>query len=211
MCIYIEPGIGAVSTQSWVNPYLAVASLAAMRAASDASRALAMATSEDPDLQLRQIGAIAGSGHGAAFTGKDCTGWCGHLTGSDYAIQGNMLISAATLDSMLLAWRNSEVMELAERLMLALEAGDQDGGDFRGKQSAALKVMHQEIYATVDVRVDEHADPVVELRRVFEVAKQQLIPFVQGMPSQFGESISLPQSVMNMLLKSPASRFKFSD
>ena len=211
MCIYIEPGVGAVSTQSWVNPYLAVAALASMREAPDAQRALENAISGDPDFRLRQIGAIAASSHGAAFTGEGCTGWCGHLTGSDYAIQGNMLISAETLESMLRAWHGSAAMELAERLMLALQAGDQAGGDFRGKQSAALKVMDREVYATVDLRVDEHVDPVVELRRVFEVAKRQLIPFVQGMPRQHGQPVPLPQSVMNMLLKSPASRSNLLD
>jgi len=206
MCIYIEPGVGAVSTQSWVNPYLAVAALALMRDTPNAYSTLKKATSGDPDLHLRQIGAIASSGPGAAFTGEGCTGWCGHLTGIDYAIQGNMLIGADTLESMSQAWQSSEALDLAERLMLALQVGDQAGGDFRGKQSAALKVMGREVYASVDLRVDEHAEPVAELRRVFEVAKQQLIPFVQGMPRLHGQSVTLPESVMSMLLKSPASR-----
>jgi uncharacterized Ntn-hydrolase superfamily protein len=206
LCIYIEPGVGAVSTQSWVNPYLAVAALAAMRDQAEAQHALELALSRDADLHLRQIGAVAARGHGAAFTGDSCTGWCGHLTGTDYAIEGNMLVGAETLAAMSRAWHESCDMALAERLLLALEAGGNAGGDRRGKQSAAIKVMGTEVYALVDLRVDEHLEPVAELRRIFEVAKLQLIPFVQGMPRLHGQPLALPESVMRMLLKCPADR-----
>jgi uncharacterized Ntn-hydrolase superfamily protein len=117
-----------------------------------------------------------------------------------------MLTGPQTLEAMQKVWLINSSMELAERLMQVLEAGDQAGGDFRGKQSAALKVMGKEIYAEVDLRVDEHCEPVVELRRILEVAKQQLLPFVQGMPKRYGMSTALSESVMQMLLKSPASR-----
>jgi uncharacterized Ntn-hydrolase superfamily protein len=206
MCIYIDPGIGAVSTQSWVNPYLAIETLAFIKEKCDASQALEKAIAGDPDSRLRQIGAIGISGVGAAFTGANCTNWNGHLVGADYAIQGNMLTGPQTLEAMQKVWLINSSMELAERLMQVLEAGDQAGGDFRGKQSAALKVMGREIYAEVDLRVDEHYEPVSELRRVLEVAKQQLLPFVQGMPKRHGTSTALSDSVMQMLLKSPASR-----
>ncbi|HQT07007.1 MAG TPA: DUF1028 domain-containing protein [Polaromonas sp.] len=206
MCIYIQPGIGAVSTQSWVNPYLAMEALASMHEKADASQALAKAIADDPDSRLRQIGSIAISGSGAAFTGADCTTWKGHLVGGDYAIQGNMLTGPETLEAMRQTWLNDSSMDLAERLMQVLEAGDQAGGDFRGKQSAALKVTGREIYAEVDLRVDEHCEPVTELRRVFEVAKHQLLPFVQGMPKRHGQTTALPESVIQMLLKPPASR-----
>lgn len=211
MCIYIQPGVGAVSTQSWVNPYLAVAALTSMLDGANATQALGKAIAGDSDARLRQIGSIALSGPGAAFTGDDCTGWHGHLVGADYAIQGNMLIGAETLDAILLAWKTDSSRDLAERLMIALEAGDKVGGDFRGKQSAALKVMDKEVYAMVDLRVDEHVEPVAELRRVFEVAKQQLLPFVQGMPRLHGQPVTLSESVMSMLLKPPASRSSGAD
>jgi len=206
MCVYIEPGIGAVSTQSWVNPYLAVEALALMREQSEASQALEKTIISDPDSRLRQIGSIAISGTGASFTGADCTAWNGHLVGDDYAIQGNMLNGPETLAAMKKTWLSNSSVVLAERLMRVLEAGDQAGGDFRGKQSAALKVMGREIYAEVDLRVDEHREPVAELRRVFEVAKQQLLPFIQGMPKRHGKSAALPESVIQMLLKPPTSR-----
>lgn len=206
LCIYIQPGVGAVSTQSWVNPYLAIEAMASMQERAAASQALEKAMAGDPDSRLRQIGAIATSGPGAAFTGAECTSWNGHLAGDDYAIQGNMLTGPETLEAMRQAWLSDSSMDLPERLMRVLEAGDQAGGDFRGKQSAALKVMGHEIYAEVDLRVDEHHEPVAELRRVYEVAKQQLLPFVQGMPKRHGQSGALPESVMQLLLKSPKHR-----
>ena len=204
--MYIDPGIGAVSTQSWVNPYLAIETLVHIREKSDAWLALDKAIADDPDSRLRQIGAVGITGPGAAFTGSDCTNWKGHLVGADYAIQGNMLTGPQTLEAMQNNWLTNSSMELAERLMQVLEAGDQAGGDLRGKQSAALKVMGREIYAEVDLRVDEHNEPVAELRRVLEVAKKQLLPFVRGMPKRYGTSTALPDSVMQMLLQPPASR-----
>ena len=204
--MYIDPGIGAVSTQSWVNPYLAIEALVHIRDKSEAWLALDKAVADDPDSRLRQLGAVGITGPGAAFTGSDCTNWKGHLVGADYAIQGNMLTGPSTLEAMQKIWLASSSMELAERLMQVLEAGDQAGGDLRGKQSAALKVMGLEIYAEVDLRVDEHNEPVTELRRVLEVAKRQLLPFVQGMPKRHGPSTALPDSVIQMLLQPPASR-----
>lgn len=206
ICAYIDPGIGAVSTQSWVNPYLAIEALTFIREKFDAWLALEKAIADDPDSRLRQIGVVGITGSGAAFTGADCTNWKGHLVGADYAIQGNMLTGPQTLEAMQKIWLNNSSMELAERLMQVLEAGDQAGGDRRGKQSAALKVMGWEIYAEVDLRVDEHNEPVTELRRVLEVAKKQLLPFVQGMPKRHGTSTALSNSVMQLLLQPPASR-----
>jgi uncharacterized Ntn-hydrolase superfamily protein len=165
MCIYIDPGVGAVSTQSWVNPYLATEALASMHEHAEAHQALEKTIAGDPDSRLRQIGSIAISGSGAAFTGADCTTWKGHLVGDDYAIQGNMLTGPETLEVMQKAWLSKSSLDLAERLVQVLEAGDRAGGDFRGKQSAALKVMGREIYAEVDLRIDEHREPVAELRR----------------------------------------------
>ena len=90
--------------------------------------------------------------------------------------------------------------------MAALGAGDAAGGDFRGKQSAALKIVGEEAYASVDLRVDEHAEPVTELRRVLGVARLQLLPFVSGMPRRQGVPRSLPEVVTQMLLRPPSQR-----
>ena len=117
-----------------------------------------------------------------------------------------MLVGEATLLAMQAAWRLDPRADLAERLMQALEAGDRAGGDFRGKQSAALRIVGAEAYASVDLRVDEHAEPVSELRRVLQVARRELLPFVQGMPRRVGAARPLPDAVKALLLRPPAER-----
>jgi hypothetical protein len=97
-------------------------------------------------------------------------------------------------------------LALEERLMRTLEAGQAAGGDMRGRQSAALKVVRGEAYAWVDLRVDEHEDPVTELRRVFDVARQQVVPFVEGMPTRDDPGRAPPPDVTRMLLMAPPSR-----
>ena len=206
MCPYHEAGVGAASTQSWVNPYLAIDALAAMRAGDPAVDALAAALAADAASAGRQIGLIGASGPGLAFTGADCTPWCGQFTGDDFAIQGNMLVGEATLASMREAWMADPSADLAERLMAALEAGDAAGGDFRGRQSAALRIVGTEAYAALDLRVDEHVAPVAELRRVLGIARRQLLPFVQGMPRRDRPGRALPADVAAMLLKPPPER-----
>ena len=206
MCPYLVPGIGAVSTQSWVNPYLAVEILAAMQDGMSAQAALDRSLARDGDAALRQIGVIGRQGPGVAWSGARCTPWCGQFVGSDFAVQGNMLVGEATLITMRDAWLRTPEADLAERLLRVLEAGDRAGGDMRGKQSAALKVVGSEVYANVDLRVDEHREPVAELRRVFTVAQVQLFPFVQGMPRRVGVPRVLPDEVTRMLLRPPAER-----
>jgi len=206
MCPYLLPETGAVSTQSWVNPYLAIDALALMRDGSAAQQALDAVLDADPQRESRQIGLIGSSGPGVAWTGGECTPWRGHRVGKDFAIQGNMLTGEATLQAMESAWHDSEDEDLVERLMRALEAGDQAGGDFRGKQSAALKVVGREAYALADLRVDEHRDPVAELRRVLTVARRQLFPFVNGMARREGLPEPLSEAVTAMLLRPPAQR-----
>lgn len=206
MCPYLVPGIGAVSTQSWVNPYLAIDALKAMQAGACAADALASVLANDNDVALRQIGLIGASGAGIAWTGLQCTPWNGHLVGADFAIQGNMLADGTVLEAMQHAWCATPLAGLAERLLLVLEAGERAGGDRRGKQSAAIKIVEKEAYATVDLRVDEHAQPVNELRRIFLVAQKQLFPFVQGMYRCHGPQVGLSDDITNLLLRPPALR-----
>jgi uncharacterized Ntn-hydrolase superfamily protein len=206
LCPYLQSGIGAVSTQSWVNPYLAIDALALIAAGKAAPDALDAVLAADDSKALRQIGIVDAAGASAAYTGSDCTPWCGHILDEGVAIQGNMLVGAATLDAMAGSFRGSAALDLAERLMRALEAGQAAGGDKRGKQSAALRLHHSEDYAWLDLRVDEHRDPVGELRRVYSVAKAQLLPFVEGMPRRGRPAGALAPDVSAMLLKPPAER-----
>lgn len=206
ICLYGRPWVGFVSTQSWINPYLAEATLDAMAGGSPAEAALAAALEADSAAAFRQIGVIGRSGPGAAHTGNACTVWAGQLIAADHAVQGNMLTGAPVLEAMSTAFAEAPGLPLEERLMRALEAAQRAGGDKRGRQSAGLRVDGNEIYPRVDLRVDEHAAPVGELRRVLEIAKAQLAPFVAGMPQRGATPAPPPDSVVDMLLKSPPDR-----
>lgn len=206
LCPYVRSGVGAVSTQSWVNPYLAIEALDLMQGGLSGPDALDTVISRDAAKDLRQIGVVDAKGASAAWSGASCTPWFGHVFEEHFAVQGNMLSGEDTLAEMANAFRASESLDLGERLLLALEAGQVAGGDKRGKQSAALKVYHSEDYAWLDLRVDEHRQPVVELRRVYTVAKLQLLPFVEGMPKKGAEAGPLPDSVSAMLLMPPPYR-----
>jgi uncharacterized Ntn-hydrolase superfamily protein len=160
----------------------------------------------DPDREKRQLGIVDASGASASFTGGDCTGWAGQLTGPDYAIQGNMLTGEATLAAMEAAFLSTAEKNLPERLVRSLESGQRGGGDKRGKQSAALLVFHEEAYPYIDLRVDEHADPVAELRRVWEVAQHQLLPYVDTMPTRDKPEGRHDQAVVDLILLPTAQR-----
>ncbi len=206
MCPYIRSGVGAASTQSWLNPYLALATLSELEKGAGAAEALRSALAEDDAREYRQIGLVDAKGESAAYTGADCTPWCGQILDSGLAIIGNMLTGPAVLDAMATAFAMSADADLAERMMLALEAGDAAGGDKRGKQSAALRIHADEVYALLDIRVDEHAEPVTELRRVLRIARAQFVPFVLGMPKRGKPAEPAPPEVTEMLLRSPPDR-----
>ena len=206
MCPYVKTGVGAVSTQSWVNPYLAIDALRMMEEGKTGPEALEAVMAADEGREVRQIGVIDARGRSAAWSGKDCTDWFGQIVEPNFAVQGNMLVSAPTIGNMASSFRASESLDLAERLMLAMEAGEAAGGDKRGRQSASLKVHHVEEYALFDLRVDEHPYPVAELRRVYEIARLQLLPFVQGMPTRSGPGAAAPESVVKLLGLPPPQR-----
>ncbi|MDR3537920.1 MAG: DUF1028 domain-containing protein [Acetobacteraceae bacterium] len=206
VCPYIRSGIGAVSTQSWVNPYLAIDVLDAIAGGATAQAALDQAIAADDGRALRQIGVVDAAGRAAAWSGADCTSWFGQVVGDGFTAQGNMLTGAETIDAMVRAFTEGETADLDERLMRALEAADAAGGDKRGKQSAAIRVHGEEAYALIDARVDEHAQPVTELRRVLEIVRLQAVPFVKGMPRRDGPAGAAPPEVTAMLALSPPQR-----
>ncbi len=206
LCPHVKAGVGAVSTQSWVNPYLAIEALGLMEQGTTGPEALKTVLAADQAKNLRQIGVVDADGRSASWSGDDCTQWYGHITEDNFAVQGNMLVGEATLTAMAEAFRDSASLDLAERLLLSLEAGNSAGGDKRGKQSAALRVHHTEDYPWLDLRVDEHGHPVTELRRVYTIAKLQLLPFVAGMPKRGQPAGGLSESVTEMLLAPPPDR-----
>jgi uncharacterized Ntn-hydrolase superfamily protein len=206
ICPAVRPGVGAVSTQSWVNPYLGSDALDALVAGLDAQAALDHALQKDDARDLRQIGLVDAQGRSAAWTGASCTPWCGQETGPDYAVQGNMLTGPEVTAAMVAAFAAAAGESLQERLMRCLEAGEAAGGDKRGKQSAAIRIHDTEDYPLLDLRVDEHRDPIAELRRILGIAERQLIPFVAGMPRKGMPAGPIPDDVVALLALPPGQR-----
>jgi uncharacterized Ntn-hydrolase superfamily protein len=206
VCPRIVPGVGAACTQSWTNPYLAIDALARVRDGEAAGAALDAVLAGDAARDVRQIGIVDAAGRSAAFSGAACTDWFGHVTGPGYAIQGNMLAGPGVIASMEKAFVASEASELAERMLLALEAAQAAGGDKRGKQSAALIVYGTEEYPFVDLRVDEHRHPVAELRRIWPIFQAQSRPFIAGMPRRGQPAMPAPDSVRAILAIPPPYR-----
>ena len=206
LCPFAKAGVGAIATQSWVNPYLGLDGLRLLEQGLDARETLDRLLGNDPGREDRQLGIVDRNGGSAAFSGRDCTGWFGHRTGPDYAVQGNMLVGEETIAAMEEAFRESGEDDLPERLMKALEAGQAAGGDKRGRQSAALYVVKTEEFAYVNLRVDEHPEPVAELRRVLGVAREQLLPFMDMMPSRANPAGMQDEAVTEMLLTPPQER-----
>lgn len=206
ICPFTRAKVGAVSTQSWVNPYLAFGVLDAIAAGQNARAALEAVLAGDDARELRQVGVVDVHGEAAAFTGASCVPWCGQEIGPGFAAQGNMLTGPEVIDAMAAAFRASEGAPLDERLMRAMEAGDAAGGDRRGRQSISLRIQGEENYPALDLRVDDHPRPVTELRRVLEIARLQLVPFIEGMPKRGEPPGPAPEAVTSLLALAPPER-----
>lgn len=164
---------GAIATQSFVNIELGLRGIEAVAGGAPVDRALTDLLAEDPRPELRQVHGLDAGGGSFAHTGEGCVPWAGHRRGRDVSVAGNMLVGEQTIAAMAGAFEATagQGLELAERLLRALEAAQAAGGDKRGKQSAALLIASPAPRFYHNLRVDDHADPVRELRRVFEVAR----------------------------------------
>jgi uncharacterized Ntn-hydrolase superfamily protein len=206
ICCFGAPGVGAVATQSWANPYLGIDGVELLRSGLSAEQVVERLIGADPGRDMRQLGVVDAQGNSAAHSGASCTDWFGHVTGPGYSIQGNMLTGGETVQAMQESFESTASLDLPERLVRALEAGQAVGGDKRGRQSAAVKVYWREEYPYLDLRVDEHAQPVAELRRVLEVARRQLIPFIEMMPTREDPIGGHDEAVEQFILLSPEDR-----
>ncbi len=178
---WVRAGVGAVATQAMgVVAGNGERTLAALTLGADPAAALEQALADDHEPDIRQLAAVAAGGRAAAFTGRECTAWAGHLVEDGFALQGNMLANADVLPAMRSAFLQTTA-PLAERMMAALESGEAAGGDRRGQQAAALVVeqagaagrVREGIDRICDLRVDDHAKPIVELRRLLALWSQR--------------------------------------
>lgn len=184
LCIYAKGGVGAIASQSFVNPYIGINGLKYLEKNMSADEVLHRLLEEEHVPELRQFSIIDSEGHAVAYTGKQCDRWRGHFIGDHYAVAGNMLVGEETITTIGERFEKNDALPFSERLLDSLLAGQNAGGDKRGKQSAAIYVVDTEQYPLVDLRVDEHENPVVELQRIYQVAKKELFPFVRMLPTK---------------------------
>jgi uncharacterized Ntn-hydrolase superfamily protein len=176
LCIHAEGGVAALATQALVNPMIAVHAMPRLRRGEPPEHVLAELLVPDPGRLQRQAHIIDARGRIAQHTGPDCIAWSGHVRGEDVSVAGNMLagpaVVAATRDAFLAAQGS-----LAERLLSAMEAGEAAGGDKRGRQGAGLKIVTRDPYPDLDIRADDHPDPLAELRRLHRVSLERYAVF----------------------------------
>jgi uncharacterized Ntn-hydrolase superfamily protein len=178
---WAKAGAGAVATQSYANTAYGPKALQLMEQGKSAQETLEELLAEDPDREMRQVGLIDASGNPASFTGKACYDWAGGVTGSHFAAQGNILVDEETVQAMARVYSESNGT-LAEKLLAALDAGQDAGGDSRGKQSAALYIVKEKGgYGAfndryIDLRVDDHPDPIKELIRIYQLQQLYFAP-----------------------------------
>jgi uncharacterized Ntn-hydrolase superfamily protein len=178
---WAEPLVGAIATQSYANPRYGPDGLALLRQGASAEEVVERLTAADDLRAERQLGVVDAHGRGAAYTGDECNEWAGSRTGASYAAQGNILVSAETVDALGETFEATAGNPLAERLLDCLDAAQAAGGDRRGQQSAALLVVGPEQgYAGlsdvfVDLRVDDHTRPLEELRRIFGIHQELFV------------------------------------
>lgn len=184
LCPHARAGVGAIATQALVNPGLGRAGLDLLEAGHTASEVVEELVAADPGRDVRQLHVIDASGRAAAYTGAQCIDWCGHVTADGFSVAGNMLAGPRVIEDTADAYVRSANRPFAQRLIAALEAGEAAGGDKRGKQAAALLIVTTEVYPSLDLRVDDHVEPIIELRRLFDKSLERYQPFVACLPTR---------------------------
>jgi len=183
-CAHTRRGVGAVATQALLNPLYGPAGLDRLAAGESPDLVIAALTEADDGRSQRQLHMLGARGPGAAHTGGDCIGWGGHHVGDGFSVAGNMLAGPEVVEASVQAYRDTAGRPLAGRLLAALAAGEAAGGDKRGKQAAALRIQGDEDHLALDLRVDDHAEPVLELQRLHEKSFERLQPFVACLPGR---------------------------
>lgn len=183
LCPWADAGVGAVCTQALMNPLLGPRSLALLREGLQAGDVPEMLLAPDPVRGQRQLHLMDAEGRTAAHTGEDCVDWFGHRNETGLSVAGNMLAGPQVVERTFETIREAADLPIVERLLTAMEAGEAAGGDKRGKQSAALLIQGPEAYPRLNIRADDHEDPLAELRRLYAVAQERFIPFSAAFPT----------------------------
>ena len=201
ICPYGEGGVAVLATQALVNPLYGVDAMPRLRAGEDPRAILAALTASDPGADQRQCHILDATGRLAQHTGPACVSWAGHAAADNVSVAGNMLAGEAVVRATLDAYR-SAIGSMADRLLTAMEAGEAAGGDRRGKQSAALRVYSRDPYADLDIRADDHPDPLAELRRLHRVSLERFAVFRRFLPSRGNPAGVWDRSVIDAAIAS---------
>lgn len=177
LCVHTKAGVGALSTQALMNPLYGPRGLALLADGRSAAEVVATLTGADEGAAQRQLHVLPAHGPAAAHTGAACVDWCGHVVHDDFSVAGNMLAGPRVVEATAEAFA-AATGPLAERLIAAMAAGEAAGGDKRGRQSIALRLQGAEDYPELDLRVDDHEDPLAELRRLYDKSLERFQPFI---------------------------------
>jgi uncharacterized Ntn-hydrolase superfamily protein len=181
ICPHVEGGVAVLATQALVNPMYAVHAMPRLRAGEAPATVLTSLVTSDPGADQRQFHILDAHGHIAQHTGPNCVSWAGHVSAENVSVAGNMLAGEATVRATMEAFLAASG-SMAERLLTAMEAGEKAGGDKRGKQSAGLKTASRDPYPDLDIRADDHPDPLAELRRLYRVNLERFAVFRRLLP-----------------------------
>src|SRR5437868_9847617 len=181
---HIASGIGAVATQALSNPFYGVNGIRLLREGKSAPEVVQTLTAADDGREHRQLHVMDATGRTAAHTGKECIDWCGSTAGEGFSVAGNMLAGPAVIEETAKAYVANSTLAFPRRLIAALKAGEAAGGDKRGKQSAALLIHGEEEWPDLDLRVDDHTDPLTELERLEAVSRERWVHFRPFLPTR---------------------------
>lgn len=181
---HIVAGLGGIATQALVNPYYGIDGVKLLGQGLEPNDIVKTLLATDGGRESRQLHIMDAKGRIAAHTGRECVDWCGHIQGDGFSIAGNMLAGAAVLDDTAKAYVANAGLPFARRLIAAMHAGEAAGGDKRGKQSAALLIHGDEEWSELNLRVDDHTDPLRELARLEEVSRERWVHFRAFMPTR---------------------------
>jgi uncharacterized Ntn-hydrolase superfamily protein len=184
LCVHSRRQVGALSSQALLNPLYGQAGLDLLAQGFAPEQTIATLTATDKGRDQRQLHILPFTGLPAAHTGSACVDWCGHLLEDGLSVAGNMLAGPKVIEHTAQAFKDTHGKPMGERLLAALDAGQAAGGDKRGKQAAALKIHLDEDYLQLDLRVDDHEEPLVELRRLYNKSLERFQPFLECLPSR---------------------------
>jgi uncharacterized Ntn-hydrolase superfamily protein len=177
LTVHTRRGVGALATQALMNPLYGTAGLDLLSAGRSAAEVVNTLTAGDAGREQRQLHVLPAAGPAASHTGSNCISWCGHEQFEHFSVAGNMLAGPQVIEATAQAYLRAEGQPLAERLLAAMAAGEAAGGDKRGKQAAALRIHADEDHPQLDLRVDDHPEPIVELQRLYRTSLERYQPF----------------------------------